>query len=71
MALASLTSSMLPSDRIKWRERYRKSKKYGIIIAFSEITTVRVLSLIKKAAKDRIKAHAKKNLGSSPGQWGV
>lgn len=35
----SLTGSLSPETRARWKERYRTIKKYGIRTAFSGLTT--------------------------------
>lgn len=49
--------------RNKWKGRYRYAKKYGIRSLFVGVSGVGVFNLVKEAASDGIKRHAKRYIG--------
>lgn len=60
-ALTPCLTSRLSSDtRAKWKEHYRIGKKYGIRAAFSGVTGIGLVSLVKEAAVDSVKQHGKR-----------
>ena len=57
-----LTQRLSPETRKIWRERYRYTKKYGIRATFGVITGAGCYTLVKEAAADGVKRHAKRYL---------
>jgi len=53
-----------PATRETWKQRYRYAKKYGIRAAFVGVIGVGTLTLVKEAAKDGVKRHAKRYIGT-------
>jgi len=59
-----LTQRLSPEIRDKWKDRYRYAKKYGIRATFRAIIGTDYYRLIKEAATDGFKRHAKRYLGA-------
>ena len=49
--------------RNKWKERYRYAKKYGIRAGFAGVTGTGLVTVVKEAAADGVKRHAKRYIG--------
>ena len=64
-----LTSRLSAETRTKWKERYRRGKKYGIRAAFSGVTGTGLVTLAKEAAADGVKRHAKRYIGGILIKW--
>ena len=58
-----LTGRLSPETRKIWKERYRITKKYGVRVGFGAISGTGCLTLVKEAAKDGVKRHAKRYIG--------
>jgi len=58
-----LTQRLSLETRDKWKERYRYTKKYGVRATFGAVTGTGCYTMIKEAAKDGVKRHAKRYLG--------
>ena len=58
-----LTQKLSPETRKMWKERYRYAKKYGIRATFGVVTGRGSYTLVKEAAIDGVKRHAKRYLG--------
>lgn len=58
-----LTQRLSPDTRKMWKEFYRYAKKYGIRTGFGIITATGCYTLVKEAATDGVKFHAKRYLG--------
>lgn len=59
-----LTQRLTPETREKWKERYRVTKKYGVRVGFASVSGVGCWTLVKEAAKDGVKRHAKRYMGT-------
>lgn len=59
----SLTGRLSPETRNRWKERYRRAKKYGIRTAFSGVTGAGLITIAREAATDGVKRHAKRYMG--------
>ena len=59
----SLTQGLSTETRLRWKERYRTAKKYGIRSAFAAVSGTGIYTLVKEAATDGIKRHSKRYLG--------
>jgi len=58
-----LTQRLSAETRERWKERYRFGKKYGVRAGFGAITGTGCFTLVKEAAKDGVKRHAKRYIG--------
>ena len=58
-----LTQRLSVETREKWKERYRYTKKYGIRTGIGVVTGTGIYTLVKEAAADGVKRHAKRYLG--------
>ena len=67
MVLQTLTPCLMRDCSVEtrnvWKERYRSAKKYGIRAAFTGVSGVGVLTLVKEAATGEIKRHGKRYMG--------
>ena len=59
-----LTGRLSHETRETWKEGYRIAKKYGVRAGFGLISGRGCLTLAKEAAKDGVKRHAKRYIGS-------
>ena len=59
-----LTQRLSPETRKMWKERYRYAKKYGIRATFGVVTGTGCYTLVKEAATDGVKSHAKRYIGA-------
>ena len=59
-----LTQRLSPQTRTAWKERYRITKKYGIRVGFGLVSGTGCWTLVKEAASDGVKRHAKRYIGT-------
>ena len=52
-----------PQTRERWKGRYRYAKKYGIRAGFAGVTGTGLVTIVKEAATDGVKRHAKRYIG--------
>jgi hypothetical protein len=59
-----LTQKLSPESREKLKEYYRTAKKYGIRSLFTVVSGTGGYTLLKEAAKEGVKRHGKRYIGS-------